>query len=244
MPTPPISDKELERYRECLQRKINEGYAPLGRRSHLGSALESAADELRANSGSLYKLIRRGRIKLDTANWEPPDRALDVPQPPRQSDDLERALDRERRRLETERVTEARVWREIHRLSEPTPEPPDWTIRGHLGGSSPGLPVTIWSDWHWGETINPDEVGGVNSFDIPTAHERVRRLIERTIDVCQHHMVTPDYPGIVVCLGGDMITGEIHPELAATNDADLMPTLVDLESTQCDDYEASWLQWQ
>lgn len=50
-----------------------------------------------------------------------------------------------------------------------------------------------------------------------------------TIDLAYNHMVNPSYPGIVVCLGGDMITGNIHEELQDTNDAYLQQTLLDIE---------------
>lgn len=36
------------------------------------------------------------------------------------------------------------------------------------------------------------------------------------------------YPGIVVPLGGDMVSGNIHDELSATNEVNTMPTLLDL----------------
>jgi hypothetical protein len=37
-----------------------------------------------------------------------------------------------------------------------------------------------------------------------------------------------DYPGIVVPLGGDMISGNIHDELTATNELNSMPAVLDL----------------
>jgi hypothetical protein len=36
-----------------------------------------------------------------------------------------------------------------------------------------------------------------------------------------------DYPGIVLPLGGDMISGNIHDELTATNEINTMPTVLD-----------------
>jgi hypothetical protein len=95
-------------------------------------------------------------------------------------------------------------------------EQPKW-ITKLRPAKNPGVPMTLWSDWHWGETVFPDQVGGVNKFDQSIARDRVKRLVDITLDLALHHMVNPDYPGIVVCLGGDMISGGIHEELRETN---------------------------
>src|ERR1700691_3310340 len=34
----------------------------------------------------------------------------------------------------------------------------------HAGGA-PGYPVTLWSDWHWGETVDIREMNGINAFN-------------------------------------------------------------------------------
>lgn len=119
---------------------------------------------------------------------------------------------------------------EIFGLATHQPDVPDWMVRSEPGGSAPGVPITIWSDFHWGEVVRSVEVSGVNEFNTEIARKRFRLLVERTVDLCFHHMVCPTYPGIVVCLGGDMITGEIHQELAETNDATTMQALIDLQS--------------
>jgi hypothetical protein len=109
------------------------------------------------------------------------------------------------------------VRQEIYGLSNAVPEPPKWMLSAARNIKTPGVPMTLWSDWHWGEVVNPAEVGGVNRYDMATAQDRVRELVKRTVLLAKHHMVRPVYPGIVVCLGGDMITGAIHEELALTN---------------------------
>jgi hypothetical protein len=40
--------------------------------------------------------------------------------------------------------------------------------------------------------------------------------VQKIIDICFKYTVSPKYPGIVVCLGGDMISGIIHDELTET----------------------------
>ena len=107
----------------------------------------------------------------------------------------------------------------IFGLAARTPEPPNWVAKFGSPGSR-GCPVTCWSDWHYGEVISSDEVGGVNSYDKEIAKKRATKLVNTTIDLAFNHMgrAKATYPGIVICLGGDMMGGDIHEELAKTND--------------------------
>lgn len=139
------------------------------------------------------------------------------------------ALEQQLRLAERERLTVAYVRKYIFDLAAETPRPPKWTTssaKKRVG--SPGVPCTMWSDWHWGEVVNKNELGGVNEFNMEIAHARAQTLFDTTIDLLKNHTVNPDYPGIVVNLGGDMVTGDIHEELTNTNDAPIMPTVVDV----------------
>lgn len=137
-------------------------------------------------------------------------------------DELDRAkakitrLEAENRGLQRAALTADQIREQVYKLSSVIPEPPEWLIKP-IKAKNSGVPMTIWSDWHWGEVVNPDEVGGVNKFDRETGIARVRRLVQTTVALAKDHMVRPTYPGVVVCLGGDMITGAIHEELAFTN---------------------------
>jgi hypothetical protein len=123
-------------------------------------------------------------------------------------------------RLHREEDTAEKIREEIFQLAAHTPEPPPWLNNTKTSSGSRGCPITIWSDWHYGETINPDEVAGVNEFNARIARKRIKQLVDTTIDITENHMgrATTNYPGIVVCLGGDLISGDIHLELLSTND--------------------------
>lgn len=124
------------------------------------------------------------------------------------------------RSLEREEDTAEKIRKEIYDLAEHTPEPPKW-LSGHgIKNGERGGPVLMVSDIHYGEVIDPDEVGNVNEYNHKIAKARLKRLTDTTIDLCQNHMgrSNVNYPGMVMCLGGDLIGGDIHEELSWTND--------------------------
>lgn len=126
--------------------------------------------------------------------------------------------------LDTEKVR-----KEIIGLSGMSPSPPSWLVdMKDRDYSGPGTPMVLWSDWHWGEVVNREEVGGVNAFNLAIAKVRARKLLDKTIKLAFNHQVNPKYPGIIVSLNGDMIGGEIHQELADTNELKTIPAVIDL----------------
>ena len=108
-------------------------------------------------------------------------------------------------------------------------EPPDWALRPESSAFfGPGVPTLFCSDLHWGEVVDPKQIGGVNRYNVAIANERLRAMVEVAIDLLHNHLKLPQYPGIVFALGGDMVTGDIHEELSATNEAEIMPVVLDL----------------
>ena len=104
---------------------------------------------------------------------------------------------------------------------------PKWAFEPKKA-TAPGVPKIMLSDLHWGEVVHAAQIGGVNSYNIAIAHRRVRAVIETTIALCKILDPTMSYPGIVAPLGGDMVSGNIHDELMASNELNTMPTVLDL----------------
>lgn len=107
-------------------------------------------------------------------------------------------------------------------------DPPKWVDAQLAKPSSPGVPLLFLSDLHWGEVVHPSQIGGVNKYNLAIAHERMDYTIETAIHLLTILDAKRDYPGIVCPLGGDMISGNIHDELSATNELNTMPTVLDL----------------
>jgi hypothetical protein len=148
-------------------------------------------------------------------------------------DRLKMALNRanrDLRALHRENDTAEAIRTEIYGLASRTPEPPKWIDPKKSPAGSRGMPMTIWSDWHYGEVVRPEEVGGCNTFNMDVARQRATALVDMTIDLCFNHMGRAEttYPGIVVMLGGDMLSGDIHEELMATNDRTTQQCINDL----------------
>jgi hypothetical protein len=125
-------------------------------------------------------------------------------------------------------LNENYVKTKILKMAEKKASPPSWLSKPSASKSAPGVPTLFASDWHWGENVDPNQVNNVNSYNMKIAHKRAKKMIEVAIDLLNNHMVNPKYPGIVFALGGDMVSGDIHEELMATNDAEIMPVVIDL----------------
>lgn len=139
-----------------------------------------------------------------------------------------RDLEREIKTTQRDILTARAVRRNILGLSENEPDIPNWIISPGKLGDDAGVPVLKISDLHWGEVVDPAQVGGVNEYNIKTANQRLQRLVEKTVALCFNHMGASAYPGLVVNLEGDLISGDIHQELRETNEMPTMPTFLDL----------------
>jgi hypothetical protein len=142
------------------------------------------------------------------------------------------------RQLESSALAQAKedfnaefIKRKIIKLSESEINIPDWVIRKPKGHNVTGIPTLLASDWHWGEVVDPAQVGGVNEYSLKIAQERARAFIETSIDLLKNRFNNPKYEGVVFALGGDMFSGNIHEELATTNDMEVMPCVLDLWGT-------------
>ena len=132
------------------------------------------------------------------------------------------------RQLEDSTLTDARVKREIIGIRDSDVSPPSWLVEPAKAKRAPGVPVLFATDWHWDEVVDPAQIGGVNRYNREIAHERARAFVSNAVDLLTEHMVCPEYPGIILALGGDMVSGEIHEELSATNDAPVLASVLDL----------------
>lgn len=138
-----------------------------------------------------------------------------------------RALETAMKSQEQETLSSEFVKKKIIKLVDSNLDIPNWLLRAPKNDIT-GVPSLFASDWHWAENVDPKQIGGVNEYNLEIAQQRARAMIETAIDLCFNHLKTPKYPGIVFILGGDMFSGNIHTELATTNDMELMPAVLDI----------------
>lgn len=139
-------------------------------------------------------------------------------------------LESQLRAIRSTTINEEYVRRKILSLREgiETQRIPTWTVAAERDRGLPGVPCALWSDWHAGEVVDPNQINGKNSYDWEIMERRVRHLVETTINLLRNHVVNPQYPGVIINLGGDMVSGDIHEELSETNDRPMMPVVLDL----------------
>lgn len=115
----------------------------------------------------------------------------------------------------------------VAEVSRAKSERPSWLAKPRSSGRHHATPVAHLSDLHHGEVVNPAEVGYVNGFNLEISRRRVKRFFERIIVICDEYLAGVEYPGIVVPISGDIVTGNIHDELRETNALRILPAVRD-----------------
>lgn len=110
---------------------------------------------------------------------------------------------------------------------EHEPDPPPWLHKTTLAPKCLGTPTLFISDLHWGENVDPMQINGVNEYNLKIARKRLRRVFDTAITMLYEHLSPHTYPGMVVVLGGDIVSGNIHEELRDTNDATILVIVLD-----------------
>lgn len=116
------------------------------------------------------------------------------------------------------RAADAEDWRsEIMRLTAVPPRPQSIPVKdlGKYNGRSIFLAL---SDWHLGEVVNYDEMDGLNCYNEEIAKHRLARMFSIVSDLATNYWVGDGPDEIVVWIGGDLISGALHPELVSTDD--------------------------
>jgi hypothetical protein len=87
-------------------------------------------------------------------------------------------------------------------------------VKGKL---HPATMVLLISDVHAEETVRPETVNGLNEYDLSVCEKRLSELQERFLSMLEHERRLARIDRVVIWLGGDLISGMIHPELAEEN---------------------------
>lgn len=77
------------------------------------------------------------------------------------------------------------------------------------------------SDTHFDEVVDPDQMYGYNAYSREIALLRLQALASKTVMMGRDYFAGVDYDGVTVLATGDVFSGDIHEELARTNQASL-----------------------
>lgn len=158
-------------------------------------------------------------------------RTLQDAPPPADPPDV--VLERENRRLRSQvkKLSEQSAAEEsiIRRLeaaiSQAEPMFPPVVIEGRASDRTAQEAVLLFSDTHASEVVSLEETEGINEYNWP---EMIRRMDEITRGVVSHlQHQTFRISRLHVFMLGDMLSGDIHEELAITNDRPAAEAVVD-----------------
>lgn len=91
-------------------------------------------------------------------------------------------------------------------------------------GEYRGIANTISSDQHYGEVVRPEEVQGCNAYDLTIAKLRWQLHCEKFVSLAKDHLGYLQYDGAHVWWNGDAFSGDIHEELAKSNEMGTLAT--------------------
>jgi hypothetical protein len=104
-------------------------------------------------------------------------------------------------------------------------KPPIWLAPAKPKTHAATLVVML-SDTHFDEVVNPEEMEGLNAYNREIAVMRLERWTQNVIKLSRHYLSGVSYDGVVVILGGDIFSGDIHEELALTNEDTMIGSLL------------------
>jgi len=91
-----------------------------------------------------------------------------------------------------------------------------------------GIPILFISDIHFDEYVDPAQIGYVNEYNRQVAIKRIQHTFKTAINILMNYVSNPKYDGLIICLGGDLLSGNIHEELNETNEKPIMKSIIDL----------------
>lgn len=90
-----------------------------------------------------------------------------------------------------------------------------------VGSKSPShreaAAVVLASDWHCEEKVTAEQVNGLNEYSLKVFEKRSKYFFINVLKLLDKEAQAVDIRNLVVWLGGDMITGNIHADLSERN---------------------------
>ena len=108
----------------------------------------------------------------------------------------------------------------IKRYATPYPETKTFKVRKPSGarkGSAKQVMVAPLTDTHVGDYVTSEQMVGLNSYDIELFSRRIWGWANQVLSLAEYRRNICEIDELTVPMLGDMISGDIHDELARTN---------------------------
>lgn len=118
----------------------------------------------------------------------------------------------------TEALSNAQVMADFAReAAEATAAVEPVTIRERASGLREGTVQVLVSDLHIEEEVRPEQVAGRNRYNLEISKARCERLFQASRDGINMYRGTYKIRDMILWLGGDLITGYLHPDNIESN---------------------------
>jgi len=110
-----------------------------------------------------------------------------------------------------------KLQREISAVLRMQETPQSLVIKPSTGGNSEAVAFVVASDWHVEETVRPEQVSELNTFNLKVADARIQKFFQNSTKLISITQRDSRIKQLVLCLLGDFISGSIHDELVEGN---------------------------
>ena len=93
-------------------------------------------------------------------------------------------------------------------------------------GKKPSIATAFFSDPHFDEVVRPEQVDGLNAYNRDIATRRLREFFQNTVELAGNYTTGLEYEAICMPWGGDTFSGDIHDELAQTNESTILESIL------------------
>lgn len=104
-------------------------------------------------------------------------------------------------------------------------QPPTWLAKQGSSKNRATVAVLL-SDTHFDEVVEPSEMDGLNAYNRKIATIRLESWAQNVVKLTRNYLSGVQYDGMVLMLGGDIFSGDIHEELAQTNEDSMLGSLL------------------
>lgn len=101
--------------------------------------------------------------------------------------------------------------------------------RERASGQREATAVVLCSDWHVEETVDREKTNGLNEYNLDIAERRIVKLTEGLLWLTEMNRTKMHVRDLVLWLGGDLMTGALHEDLAETNGLSTTETILWLQ---------------